>query len=91
MRDKSQRLVALRFKVLKFALCGLHRRDPLFEPHTQPSRPIRARLHAQLMQLLIQMGWQYLPPGVGIVMVVLAFTIIGRALEEVFDPRLRER
>ena len=35
--------------------------------------------------------WQYLPPGVGIVMVVLAFTIIGRALEEVFDPRLRER
>lgn len=35
--------------------------------------------------------WQYLPPGVGIVLVVLAFTIIGRALEEVFDPRLRER
>jgi len=35
--------------------------------------------------------WQYLPPGVGIVLVVLAFTIIGRALEEVFDPRLRDR
>lgn len=35
--------------------------------------------------------WQYLPPGVGIVMVVLAFTVIGRALEEVLDPRLRGR
>jgi peptide/nickel transport system permease protein len=35
--------------------------------------------------------WQYLPPGIGIVMVVLAFTVIGRALEEVLDPRLRGR
>jgi len=35
--------------------------------------------------------WQYLPPGIGIVMVVLAFTVIGRALEAVLDPRLRER
>ncbi|MDO9174359.1 MAG: ABC transporter permease [Actinomycetota bacterium] len=35
--------------------------------------------------------WQYLPPGIGIVLVVLAFTVIGRALEEVLDPRLRER
>jgi len=35
--------------------------------------------------------WEYLPPGLGIVAVVLAFTIVGRALEEVLDPRLRER
>ena len=35
--------------------------------------------------------WEYLPPGVGIVLVVLAFTIIGRAVEEVLDPRLRAR
>jgi peptide/nickel transport system permease protein len=35
--------------------------------------------------------WYYLPPGIGIVLVVLAFTLIGHALEEVLDPRLRER
>ena len=29
--------------------------------------------------------WYYLPPGIGIVMVVLAFTLVGRALEE--SPR----
>jgi peptide/nickel transport system permease protein len=35
--------------------------------------------------------WYYLPAGIGIVLVVLAFTMCGRALEEILDPRLRER
>ena len=35
--------------------------------------------------------WYYLPAGVGIVLVVLAFTLCGQALEEILDPRLRER
>ncbi|MDO8363645.1 MAG: ABC transporter permease [Actinomycetota bacterium] len=35
--------------------------------------------------------WYYLPPGVAIIMVVLAFTIFGRALEAILDPRLRDR
>ncbi len=35
--------------------------------------------------------WYYLPAGLGIVIVVLAFTLCGRALEEILDPRLRER
>lgn len=35
--------------------------------------------------------WYYLPAGVGIVLVVLAFTLVGRAMEEILDPRLRER
>ncbi len=35
--------------------------------------------------------WYYLPAGLGIVVVVLAFTLCGRALEEILDPRLRER
>jgi peptide/nickel transport system permease protein len=35
--------------------------------------------------------WYYLPAGLGIVAVVLAFTLFGRALEEILDPRLRER
>ncbi len=35
--------------------------------------------------------WWYLPPGICVIGVVLAFTLVGRALEEVLDPRLRER
>lgn len=35
--------------------------------------------------------WYLLPPGLGIVLVVLAFTLCGRALESVLNPRLRER
>ena len=35
--------------------------------------------------------WYYLPAGVGIVIVVLSFTLIGRAIEEILDPRLREQ
>ncbi|WP_084964613.1 ABC transporter permease [Thermoactinospora rubra] len=33
--------------------------------------------------------WYILPPGVCIVAVVLAFTLVGRALEAVLNPRLR--
>jgi peptide/nickel transport system permease protein len=33
--------------------------------------------------------WYLLPPGIGIVVVVLAFTLCGRALEAVFTPALR--
>jgi len=37
-------------------------------------------------------AWWYLfPPGIAIVLVVLAFTLVGRALETVLNPRLRER
>ncbi len=35
--------------------------------------------------------WYYLPAGLGIVAVVLGFTLFGRALEEILDPRLRKR
>ena len=35
--------------------------------------------------------WYYMPAGIGIVIVVLAFTLFGRAMEEILDPRLRER
>jgi len=38
-----------------------------------------------------QAWWYYIPPGLGIMLVVLAFTLCGQALEEVFDPRLREQ
>lgn len=35
--------------------------------------------------------WYLLPPGFAIVIVVLAFTMCGRALETVLNPNLRER
>jgi peptide/nickel transport system permease protein len=34
--------------------------------------------------------WYYLPPGLAIMGVVLAFTLCGQALEEILDPRLKE-
>lgn len=35
--------------------------------------------------------WWLLPPGLGIVLVVLAFTMCGFALDEILNPKLRER
>ncbi|MGD9958964.1 ABC transporter permease [Nocardioides sp.] len=35
--------------------------------------------------------WFLIPPGVCVVLVVLAFTMIGQALEEVLNPRLKGR
>ncbi|WP_372453745.1 ABC transporter permease [Acrocarpospora catenulata] len=34
--------------------------------------------------------WYVLPPGICVVLVVLAFTLVGRALEVVLNPRLKE-
>lgn len=40
----------------------------------------------------LQAWWYFVPAGVGIVLVVLSFTLIGRTLEQIVDPRLeRER
>ena len=35
--------------------------------------------------------WYFVPPGVGILFVVLAFTLIGQTLERIADPRLGGR
>jgi peptide/nickel transport system permease protein len=35
--------------------------------------------------------WYFGPPGVGILLVALSFTLIGTALEEILDPRLRDQ
>jgi peptide/nickel transport system permease protein len=35
--------------------------------------------------------WYLLPPGIAIVLVVLAFTFMGTAFDEVLDPKLRKR
>jgi len=34
--------------------------------------------------------WNVLPPGIAIVLVVLFFTLVGRRLETVFNPRLKK-
>ncbi len=35
--------------------------------------------------------WYFVPPGVCVVLVVLSFTLVGQALEEVLNPKLRDR
>ena len=35
--------------------------------------------------------WYLMPPGIAIVLVVLAFTFMGTAFDEVLDPKLRKR
>jgi peptide/nickel transport system permease protein len=39
----------------------------------------------------VEAWWYIVPPGLGIMLVVLAFTLVGQALEEVLDPRLRDQ
>jgi len=33
--------------------------------------------------------WWILPPGICVILVTMAFTLVGYALEEILDPRLR--
>ncbi|GAB2454949.1 ABC transporter permease [Nocardioides hungaricus] len=35
--------------------------------------------------------WYFVPPGLCVVLVVLSFTLVGQALEEVLNPKLRQR
>lgn len=35
--------------------------------------------------------WYYLPPGLCVVMVVLSFTLLGYAFDEILNPKLRKR
>ena len=35
--------------------------------------------------------WWLIPPGVAIVLVTLSFTMVGFALDEILNPRLRQR
>lgn len=35
--------------------------------------------------------WDYVPPGAAIMLLVLGFTLVGNALDEVVNPRLRKR
>lgn len=40
---------------------------------------------------LHQAWWYFLPPGMGIVFLVLGFTYLGHALDDILNPRLRRR
>ena len=35
--------------------------------------------------------WYFVPPGLGILLIALSFTLIGTALEEILDPRLKDQ
>ncbi len=39
----------------------------------------------------LEAWWYILPPGLGIMLVVIAFTLCGTALEEILDPRLKDQ
>ena len=41
--------------------------------------------------ITLEAWWYFVPPGLGILLVALAFTLCGTALEEILDPRLRDR
>jgi peptide/nickel transport system permease protein len=41
--------------------------------------------------ITLEAWWYFIPPGLGILLVALAFTLCGTALEEILDPRLRDR
>jgi peptide/nickel transport system permease protein len=41
--------------------------------------------------ITLEAWWYFVPPGLGILFVALSFTLIGTALEEILDPRLRDR
>jgi peptide/nickel transport system permease protein len=41
--------------------------------------------------LTLGMWAWFVPPGLSVVLVVLAFTLMGAAFDEVLDPRLRSR
>jgi peptide/nickel transport system permease protein len=41
--------------------------------------------------ITLQAWWYFVPPVLGIMLVVLSFTLCGIALEEILDPRLRDR
>jgi peptide/nickel transport system permease protein len=45
----------------------------------------------QLGSITNGLWWFFIPPGLCVITVVLAFTLVGRALEDIFNPRLRER
>jgi peptide/nickel transport system permease protein len=35
--------------------------------------------------------WYFIPPGLAVVLVVLAFTFLGYAFDEILNPRLKKR
>jgi peptide/nickel transport system permease protein len=41
--------------------------------------------------ITLEAWWYFVPPGLGVMLVALAFTLCGTALEEILDPRLRDR
>ena len=50
-------------------------------------------LHYAFVSGATSMGawWYFLPPGICVVLIVLAFTLLGYAFDEIFNPKLKER
>jgi len=59
-------------------------------------RPRASRLENRTARLKLPIrinphDYTLLAPGIAVIVVVMAFTLVGHALEAVFDPKLRER
>ena len=50
-------------------------------------------LHYAFVSGATSMGawWYFVPPGVCVILIVLAFTLLGYAFDEIFNPKLKER
>ena len=59
----------------------------------QADQTRRRILESAFAEGAISLGawWYLVPPGLCIVLVVLAFTMCGYAFDEILDPRLRDR
>ena len=59
-----------------------------------PQRPSWGKTLVEAFEngaITLRAWWYFVPAGVGILLVVLAFTLIGQTLEQIADPRLKGR
>ncbi len=47
--------------------------------------------HARAANALLSYWWWIIPPGIAIAVVSLSFVLVGYALDEIFNPKLRQR
>ena len=59
----------------------------IFDSRGNPT--VEAEVHLESGAIGRGAWWFFVPPGIGIVVVVLAFTLTGHAIDEALNPRLR--
>jgi peptide/nickel transport system permease protein len=62
-----------------------------FGDPTRPSWGAMLEASYDIGAITTGIWWYFIPPGFCVVIVVLSFTLVGQALEEIVNPRLRAR